>query len=59
MNPCDHPHGGGEGKKSHPVNARSPWGWLTSSKTPSNIKKFQLLKKKKFKIKIWMKYNYI
>lgn len=26
MNPCDHPHGGGEGKKSPPVAARSPWG---------------------------------
>jgi large subunit ribosomal protein L2 len=23
-NPCDHPHGGGEGKKSPPVNHRSP-----------------------------------
>jgi len=22
MNPCDHPHGGGEGKKAHP---RSPF----------------------------------
>ena len=29
MNPVDHPHGGGEGKKNggrHPV---SPWGWAT------------------------------
>jgi large subunit ribosomal protein L2 len=30
MNPCDHPHGGGEGKAGqgnpHPV---SPWGLLT------------------------------
>ncbi|HZY10387.1 MAG TPA: 50S ribosomal protein L2 [Bacteroidota bacterium] len=30
MNPCDHPHGGGEGKSPqgnpHPV---SPWGWHT------------------------------
>jgi len=24
MNPCDHPHGGGEGKKSPPAAARSP-----------------------------------
>jgi large subunit ribosomal protein L2 len=24
MNPCDHPHGGGEGKKSPPSAARSP-----------------------------------
>jgi len=29
MNPCDHPHGGGEGRKSPPAAARSPWGWLT------------------------------
>jgi len=37
MNPCDHPHGGGEGRKSPPAAARSPWGWLTKG-TPS-IKK--------------------
>ena len=33
MNPCDHPHGGGEGKSGqgnpHPV---SPWGWKTKGK---------------------------
>jgi large subunit ribosomal protein L2 len=23
-NPCDHPHGGGEGKKSKPASPRSP-----------------------------------
>lgn len=28
-NPIDHPHGGGEGRKSPPASARSPWGWLT------------------------------
>ena len=28
-NPVDHPHGGGEGKKSKPAAPRSPWGWLT------------------------------
>lgn len=32
MNPCDHPHGGGEGKKSPPAAARSPWGWLTKGR---------------------------
>jgi large subunit ribosomal protein L2 len=48
MNPCDHPHGGGEGKKSPPVGARSPWGWLTKG-TPTNVKKFQISYKKKFK----------
>jgi len=26
MNPIDHPHGGGEGKKSNPSFKRSPWG---------------------------------
>ena len=29
MNPCDHPHGGGEGKKSPLVSSKSPWGRLT------------------------------
>lgn len=48
MNPCDHPHGGGEGKKSGSLAARSPWGWLTKG-TPSVIKKSRLLYKKKFK----------
>jgi len=48
-NACDHPHGGGEGRKSPPSSQRSPWGWLTKG-TPSNKKKYQLLKRKKFKI---------
>jgi len=46
-NPCDHPHGGGEGKKSKSVNPKSPWGWLTTSRA-SNLKKYEILKKKKF-----------
>lgn len=29
-NPVDHPHGGGEGRKSPPAAHRSPWGWITS-----------------------------
>jgi large subunit ribosomal protein L2 len=37
-NPCDHPHGGGEGKGSPPVAQVSPWGWLCKG-TPSIIKK--------------------
>jgi len=49
MNPCDHPHGGGEGKKSPPSTARSPWGWFTSGGRPSKNKKYELLFKKKFK----------
>lgn len=47
-NACDHPHGGGEGRKSQPSSPRSPWGWLTSG-TSTNKKKYQILKKKKFK----------
>lgn len=48
MNPCDHPHGGGEGKKSGSRAARSPWGWLTKG-TPTKKKKVFLLKKKLYK----------
>ncbi len=40
MNPCDHPHGGGEGKSPqgnpHPV---SPWGWHTKGKKTRKFKK--------------------
>jgi len=49
MNPCDHPHGGGEGKKSPPSSKKSPWGWNTSGGSSSNNKKYQILNKKKFK----------
>jgi large subunit ribosomal protein L2 len=49
MNPCDHPHGGGEGRKSPPAGARSPWGSFTKG-TPTNITKILLARKKKFKI---------
>lgn len=48
MNPCDHPHGGGEGKKSGSVAARSPWGWLTKGVVSKKKKSF-LVKKKMFK----------
>lgn len=48
MNPCDHPHGGGEGRKSPPAAARSPWGWLTKG-TPTNKKKYQIIRKKLLK----------
>jgi len=48
-NACDHPHGGGEGKKSALCSPKSPWGWLTSG-TASNKKKYQINLKKKFKI---------
>lgn len=49
MNPCDHPHGGGEGKKSGSVAARSPWGWITKGGVVSNKKLFKLKKKKELK----------
>jgi len=49
MNPIDHPHGGGEGKKSPPSSARSPWGWLTKG-TPSKSKKYQIVYRKKLKL---------
>lgn len=29
MNPCDHPHGGGNGKTSPPASPLSPWGKIT------------------------------
>ncbi len=48
QNPCDHPHGGGEGKKSPPAAQRSIWGWLTKG-TLTTRKKFKLLKRKKLK----------
>ena len=44
MNPCDHPHGGGEGKTSggrHPV---SPWGVPTKGfRTRSNKRTASLI----------------
>ncbi len=48
MNPCDHPHGGGEGKKSPPSGQRSPWGWLTKG-TSTMQKKYQKKRKKLYK----------
>jgi large subunit ribosomal protein L2 len=47
MNPCDHPHGGGNGKHSKPVAPVSKFGRLT--KTPTKNKKFEKLKKRLFK----------
>jgi len=49
MNPCDHPHGGGEGKKSPPSAQKSPWGWLTKG-TPSKKKIRDKIKKQWYKI---------
>jgi len=47
-NPCDHPHGGGEGKGSPPVAQVSPWGWLCKG-TPSKNRKVDKLKRKLLK----------
>lgn len=47
-NPCDHPHGGGEGKASPPVAAVSPWGKLTKG-TPTTKKLYHILKRREFK----------
>jgi len=47
MNPCDHPHGGGEGTGSPPKAHKTPWGKLT--KVPTKRNRVHLLKKKLFK----------
>jgi large subunit ribosomal protein L2 len=47
-NPCDHPHGGGEGRGSPPRAQRTPWGKLT--KVPTKTTKRHYLKKRQFKI---------
>lgn len=47
-NPCDHPHGGGEGKGSPPVAQVSPWGWLCKGR-PTKNKKIDRIRRKKFK----------
>ena len=48
MNPCDHPHGGGEGKKGSPRNPKTPWGKLTRH-TPTKNKKINRLNRRLFK----------
>lgn len=47
MNPIDHPHGGGEGKKSPKRCAMSPWGKLSKGiKTRKNLTNKFILKKR-------------
>lgn len=41
MNPIDHPHGGGEGKKSKKTIPRTPWGKMLKWKTTSRAKFIQ------------------
>lgn len=38
MNPCDHPHGGGEGRTKGKI-PKSPWGWYTKGKKTRKKKK--------------------
>lgn len=47
-NPCDHPHGGGEGRGSPKKAQRTPWGKLT--KVPTKRTKLFYMKKRLFKI---------
>lgn len=47
-NPCDHPHGGGEGRGSPPVAQVTPWGHLTKG-TPTKNKKIDRLARRMFK----------
>jgi len=48
MNPCDHPHGGGNGKHSPPVAAVSAFGRLTKG-TPTKNKIKDRIKRRIFK----------
>lgn len=47
-NPCDHPHGGGNGKRSKPTQPVNAWKTVFKW-TPTKNKKYQLLKKKLYK----------
>lgn len=44
-NPCDHPHGGGEGKGSPPASQVSPWGRLTKGTPTKNRKSDRVLRR--------------
>lgn len=39
MNPCDHPHGGGEGKTGPGGNPKTPWGKPALGRKTRNVKK--------------------
>lgn len=47
-NPCDHPHGGGEGKGSPPAAQLTPWSKLTKG-TPTTKKKWAIARRRLFK----------
>ena len=46
MNPVDHPHGGGEGRKSPKRCAMSPWGFLDKGIKKKKKKNLFILKKR-------------
>jgi len=48
MNPCDHPHGGGNGKTSPPVMPVTPWGKNTKWSHTKN-KKIDKLNRRLFR----------
>jgi len=48
QNPCDHPHGGGNGKRSKPVLPVNAWKTVFKW-SPTRNKKYQLLKKRLYK----------
>lgn len=49
MNPCDHPHGGGNGKRSKPTQPVNAWKTVFKW-SPTNNSRFKLLKKRMYKI---------
>jgi len=48
MNPCDHPHGGGNGKRSKPSQPINAWNTVFKW-APTKNKKYELLKKRLYK----------
>jgi large subunit ribosomal protein L2 len=48
MNPCDHPHGGGNGKRSKPAQPVNAWKTVFKW-SPTNNKKFKFIKKRLYK----------
>jgi large subunit ribosomal protein L2 len=47
-NPCDHPHGGGEGRGSPPAAQLTPWSKLTKG-TPTTKKKWAVARRRLYK----------
>ena len=50
MNPCDHPHGGGEGKTAAGMHPVSPWGTKTKGyRTRSNKRTTSMIVQRRHK----------